>query len=129
MRLSLLIFWIFLGLTSCADNLNYSMMKLSGITSSIERSSDEMISASEPFKPDLSLNTEKEYESITWEKVSGPGDIIFSSLNTLNPNISANKTGTYQAKITILFKDGTSEEKVISFEWLQLDKEAPEAFL
>ena len=128
MRLSLLIFWIFLGLTSCADSLKYSMMKLSGLTSSIERSSDEMISASEPFKPDLSLNTEKEYESITWEKVSGPGDIIFSSLNTLNPNISANKTGNYQAKITILFKDGTSEEKVISFEWLELDKEAPEAF-
>ena len=128
MRLSLLIFWIFLGLTSCADSLKYSMMKLSGITSSIERSSDEMISASQPFKPELSLNTEKDYESITWEKVSGPGDIIFSSLNTLNPDISANKTGTYQAKITILFKDGTSEEKVISFEWLELDKEAPEAF-
>ena len=104
------------------------MMKLSGLTSSIERSSDEMISASQPFKPDLSLNTEKEYESITWEKVSGPGDIIFSSLNTLNPNISANKTGKYQAKITILFKDGTSEEKVISFEWLQLDKEALRLF-
>ena len=98
MRLSLLIFWIYFVVTSCADNLNYSMMKLSGLTSSIERSSDEMISASEPFKPDLSLNTEKEYESITWEKVSGPGDIIFSSLNSLNPNISANETGTYQAK-------------------------------
>ena len=128
MRLSLLIFWIFLGLTSCADSLKYSMANFAGFTSSIERSSDEMISVSQPFKPDLSLNTEKEYESITWEKVSGPGDIIFSSLNTLNPNISANKTGKYQAKITILFKDGTSEEKVISFEWLQLDKEAPEAF-
>ena len=59
------------------------MMKLSGITSSIERSSDEMISASQPFKPELSLNTEKDYESITWEKVSGPGDIIFSSLDLL----------------------------------------------
>ena len=73
------------------------MMKLSGLTC-IERSSDEMISASEPFKPDLSLNTEKEYESITWEKVSGPGDIIFSSLNTLNPNISANKNGKIPSK-------------------------------
>ena len=52
MRLSLLIFWIFLGLTSCADSLKYSMMKLSGLTSSIERSSDEMISVSEPFKPE-----------------------------------------------------------------------------
>ena len=59
MRLSLLIFWIFLGLTSCADSLKYSMMKLSGLTSSIERSSDEMISVSQPFKPDLSLNTER----------------------------------------------------------------------
>ena len=111
MRLSLLIFWIYLGLTSCADSLKYSMMKLSGLTSSIERSSDEMISASEPFKPDLSLNTEKEYESITWEKVSGPGDIIFSSLNTLNPNISANKTGNTKQKSRSFLKMVQAKKK------------------
>ena len=53
MRLSLLIFWIYFGVTSCADGLKYSMLNIASSTSSIERSSDEMISISEPFKPEI----------------------------------------------------------------------------
>ena len=118
---------IALVFTSCADNLSY---KMSGLFSSnkILSSSEESITTANPFFPNISLNAQSEYDSILWTKKSGPGNIIFSDINSLNPKISASKAGVYEAHVLIKFKDGSSASKVVKFEWIEVDSNPPEAF-
>ena len=50
-------------LTSCADDLNYSLRAIFS-SNSIINSSEEAVAASNPFSPNLGLDGEVEYESI-----------------------------------------------------------------
>ena len=97
-------------------------------SNSIINSSEEAISTSKPFNPNLSLDGETEYESILWTKHSGPGDIIFSDPTILNPEISATESGFYEAKITVTYPDGSIETELVPFEWVEVDSKPPEAF-
>ena len=92
--------------TSCADNLSYEMNSLFS-SNKILSSSEDGITTANPFSPNISLNNQSEYDSILWTKQSGPGNIIFSDINCLNPKISASKAGVYEALVLINFKDGS----------------------
>ncbi|MFA5023799.1 MAG: Ig-like domain-containing protein, partial [Patescibacteria group bacterium] len=52
-----------------------------------------------------------------WSSVSGPGIITFSNANILNPNLSANTSGTYVARLTVTDRSENSDNDTVSFDW------------
>jgi hypothetical protein len=60
-----------------------------------------------------------------WQKVSGPGNIIFSNNKTANPLISADKNGAYEAMIGVADDAGNISTGSVFFTW-QSPLPAPE---
>ena len=53
----------------------------------------------------------------SWEKVSGPGDIIFSSPDSLVTDMSASLDGTYVVRAAAIDAAGNNTSELLSFTW------------
>ena len=114
--LKIIFTFLVLALTSsCSDNLDYSFVRFVGSSNAILNSTEEGMSASEPFIASVKIEGEA-YTSVLWTKHSGPSDIIFSNPAVLNPQISATEPGFYQAKLAVYYPDGSSLSEIVSFE-------------
>lgn len=80
-----------------------------------------------PKAPGASANdgTGSGISTYTWSKVSGPGNVNFSGgANILNPNISADISGSYIIRLTVVDNLGMSAHDDVSF-YYQVEPPAP----
>lgn len=63
--------------------------------------------------------------SFKWEKLSGPGNVTFSSATAQDPEISASADGDYKLAVTITDELGFKATKTYSFNWDQTKPTAP----
>lgn len=66
------------------------------------------------FTPSIEVSG---FETVLWEKLSGPGDVSFSNSSIVSPSISASADGNYDVAITAWNKAGQSKTQTISFQW------------
>lgn len=91
---------------------------------------------SDPTQPGASASDNIDtLEDLTfiWSKVSGPGDIIFSEENILNPFISASQysediNDDYVAMLTVCDRAGHCNSDTVSFLWVE-DSSGPEVII
>jgi hypothetical protein len=60
-----------------------------------------------------------------WQKISGPGHIVFNTPNQIDPVVSATSDGNYTARITVLDSAGNRAQGDFGFTW---DKTPPVVF-
>jgi hypothetical protein len=60
-----------------------------------------------------------------WQKVSGPGNVIFSNPTALTTNISADTAGQYVIQLTATATDGQVGSAQINFTWVTSPPTAP----